>query len=69
MADPTQYYEGRNVYIYPSPKVDDHIHDDRGLTVGNINIGGASKKIIDKALGPNPQEKKEVEKELPVHLL
>ena len=46
--DPAKYYEGYR----------------RGLTVGDINIGGASKRIIDKALGPNPKEYKE----LPVHL-
>ncbi len=47
-----------------------HTHDDRGLTVGDVNIGGASKKVLDKELGPLPADKKdEPEQEIPVHLL
>lgn len=29
-----------------------HIGHDRGMTVGDVNIGGASKRVLDRELGP-----------------
>ena len=59
-----EYYDPYSRQPTPSKLERDRIEKladrSRGLSVGKINIGGASKEVLDKELGPL---------ELPVHLL